>query len=71
MSNPLGNNAPGKVELPSGLEATREDCVEQVQRLQARVRKEFTDWFGRGYAAIAVQRTPAANAYLLVPWSEF
>ena len=64
-------DAPGKVELPSGLAAAREECVEQVQRLQARVRKEFTDWFARGYAAIAVQRTPAANAYLLAPWSEF
>jgi predicted GNAT superfamily acetyltransferase len=64
-------DAPGKLELPSDLEPTRENCAEQVQGLQSRVRKEFIDWFARGYAAIAVHRTASANAYLLAPWSEF
>jgi len=65
------DDAPAKIDLPRELDQKNESCTEQVQKLQFRVHKEFTDWFHRGYAAIAVQKTPAASAYLLAPWSEF
>jgi len=65
------DDAPAKIDLPRELDQKNESCTEQVRKLQFRVHKEFTDWFHRGYAAIAVQKTPAASAYLLAPWSEF
>jgi predicted GNAT superfamily acetyltransferase len=38
---------------------------------QQRLRKEFTGYFQRGYAAVAVRSDTAAPAYLLCPWSDF
>ena len=63
--------APAVIELPAGLEQWKEQNCAQAQSVQARIRKEFTDWFGRGYAAIAVRRKPETTAYLLAPWSDF
>jgi hypothetical protein len=39
--------------------------------VQARVREEFTKWFAKGYAAVALRTGPGNRAYLLVPWSDF
>lgn len=39
--------------------------------VQERLRDEFTKYFQRGYAAIAVSADAAAPAYLLCPWSDF
>src|SRR2546421_11766883 len=68
---PEQQEAPATVEIPPELDQKKESCTEQVQRLQSRIRKEFTGWFNRGYAAIAVQKNTAANAYVLAPWSEY
>jgi predicted GNAT superfamily acetyltransferase len=38
---------------------------------QQRVSNEFTRYFQRGYAAVAVRTDPATPAYLLCPWSDF
>lgn len=38
---------------------------------QQRLRAEFTKYFQRGYAAVAVRADAAAPAYLLCPWSDF
>lgn len=38
---------------------------------QQRLRAEFTKYFQRGYAAVAVRTDVAAPAYLLCPWSDF
>jgi len=38
--------------------------------LQTRLRTEFTRYFQRGYAAVAVRNAPQP-AYVLVPWSDF
>ncbi len=63
--------APGVIELPRELERWKQEDSGQVARVQARVREEFQAWFARGYAAVAVRRTPAGTAYLLTPWSDF
>jgi len=39
--------------------------------VQARVREEFTKWFARGYAAVAVRAGEKSSEYLLAPWSDF
>lgn len=38
---------------------------------QQRLRGEFTKYFQRGYAAVAVRNDAAAPAYVLCPWSDF
>jgi len=43
---------------------------EQVAKIQERLRNEFTKYFQRNYAAIAVRRE-GVRAYLLTPWSDF
>lgn len=42
----------------------------QLADMQARLRDEFTKYFQRKYAAIAVRRD-AASGYVLCPWSDF
>jgi predicted GNAT superfamily acetyltransferase len=43
----------------------------QLAEIQERLRNEFTKYFQRKYAAIAVRRDTAARGYLLCPWSDF
>ena len=63
--------APASIELPDELEQWKLGDMEQVRRVQRRVREEFTNCFARGYAAIGTRKTPAGTAYLLAPWSDF
>ena len=69
VKDPL--EAPATIELPSELESwMREDSAE-VGKVQARLREEFTHWFDKGYAAVALRTGPGNRAYLLTPWSDF
>jgi predicted GNAT superfamily acetyltransferase len=43
----------------------------QLVDLQERLRNEFTKYFNRKYAGVAVRRDSTARAYLLCPWSDF
>jgi predicted GNAT superfamily acetyltransferase len=43
----------------------------QLADMQDRLRNEFTKYFQRRYAAIAVRRDVAARGYVLCPWSDF
>jgi predicted GNAT superfamily acetyltransferase len=45
--------------------------TEQLADMQERLRNEFTKYFQRKYAAVAVRRDPAARGYVLYPWSDF
>jgi predicted GNAT superfamily acetyltransferase len=64
-------SAPASIAIPAELEQWRQGDVQRVQAVQARVREEFTNWFARGYAAIAVLAGEKATEYLLAPWSDF
>jgi predicted GNAT superfamily acetyltransferase len=44
---------------------------EEVTRIQQRLRNEFTKYFQRNYAAVAVRREAPSRGYLLCPWSDF
>jgi predicted GNAT superfamily acetyltransferase len=59
------------VTLPPGLEARKAEPAGQLEEVQARVRKEFSDWFARGYAVVGLKRDAAGAAYVLAPWSDF
>jgi len=64
-------DAPAMIELPAELERWQREDSPRVAAVQARVREEFTGWFAKGYAAVALRTGPGNNAYLLVPWSDF
>jgi len=59
------------VTLPADLESRKADPSGRLEEVQARVRKEFSDWFARGYAVVGLKRDAAGAAYVLAPWSDF
>jgi predicted GNAT superfamily acetyltransferase len=63
--------APAIIELPAELEHWQREGSSELTIVQARVRQEFTKWFARGYAAVALRTGPGKQAYLLTPWSDF
>jgi predicted GNAT superfamily acetyltransferase len=64
-------DSPATIELPGALEKWKQDDLERVVGVQARLREEFLKWFGRGYAALGFRTSEAGSAYLLGPWSDF
>jgi predicted GNAT superfamily acetyltransferase len=64
-------DAPARIELPTDLERWQHEDSPEVAGVQLRVREEFTKWFSKGYAAVALRSTPGNRAYLLTPWSDF
>jgi predicted GNAT superfamily acetyltransferase len=63
--------APAMIELPSELEHWQRENGPAVKKVQARMREEFTKWFAKGYAAVALRTGAENRAYLLSPWSDF
>ncbi|PYT58483.1 MAG: GNAT family N-acetyltransferase [Acidobacteria bacterium] len=63
--------APAVIELPPELERWQQEDSPQVSAVQKRLREEFTKWFAKGYAAVALRTGQGKRAYLLRPWSEF
>lgn len=63
--------APAMIELPRELERWQRESAPEIEKVQARLRDEFTGWFARGYAAVALRTGPGNRAYCLTPWSDF
>jgi len=63
--------APAAIELPAELENWLREGSAEVGKVQARLREEFTRWFAKGYAAVALRTDSGNRAYLLTPWSDF
>jgi predicted GNAT superfamily acetyltransferase len=63
--------APAVIELPAELERWQKENSAKVGEVQSRLRGEFTKWFAKGYAAVALRTAPGNRAYLLIPWSDF
>lgn len=64
-------DAPATIELPAELERWKRNDMASVERVQSRIREEFTGWFARGYAAIGTRKSEKGTEYLLAPWSDF
>ncbi|MGH9741113.1 MAG: GNAT family N-acetyltransferase [Candidatus Acidiferrum sp.] len=64
---PERGEAAGTIELPAEVQ---ERDRNEAAKVQARIRGEFTNWFGRGYAAVGVRNLGERPAYLLAPSSE-
>ena len=63
--------ASATIELPAGVESWQAEGSSQLGAVQVRLREEFTRWFAKGYAAVALGTGPKGRAYLLNPWSDF
>ncbi|MGB6884225.1 MAG: GNAT family N-acetyltransferase [Candidatus Acidiferrum sp.] len=63
--------APAMITLPAELERWRQSNTAEVEKVQARIREEFTAWFARGYAAVGLRKQATGTEYLLAPWSDF
>jgi predicted GNAT superfamily acetyltransferase len=63
--------APATIELPAELERWQQENAPEVQKVQGRMREEFTKWFSKGYAAVGLRRGKGNPAYILAPWSDF
>lgn len=64
-------DAPAMIELPPELEQWQQENAAEIKNVQARLREEFTRWFAKGYAAVALRTRPGHRAYCLTPWSDF
>lgn len=62
---------PAMIELPPELEQWQQENTAEIKNVQARLREEFTRWFAKGYAAVALRTRPGHRAYCLTPWSDF
>jgi predicted GNAT superfamily acetyltransferase len=60
-----------RIAVPASLEDWRASELELVQKLQGRVREQFTECFAKGHAAVGVVKTAEGSAYQLAPWSDF
>ena len=69
---PEAAEAPAVIEMPQELEQWKQGDPQRVREVQTRTREEFTRWFAKEYAAVAVRRNKDGSAaYLLRPWSDF
>jgi predicted GNAT superfamily acetyltransferase len=63
------------IDMPAALDngPSKTPCQssKQVAEIQERLRNEFTKYFQRQYAAVAVRRDAEARGYVLCPWSDF
>ncbi len=59
-----------RIYVPAGMDDIRQKDRSQALRVQREVREQFQSWFGRGYAATALERTADGGNYLLEPWRE-
>jgi predicted GNAT superfamily acetyltransferase len=60
------------IEIPSSVENWKSGMdLSDVQSVQGMIRKQFTEYFARSYAAVAVSKSAGGRSYLLAPWSDF
>jgi predicted GNAT superfamily acetyltransferase len=57
------------VRIPVELEQWKKTDLNKVVDLQARIGKEFTQWFAKGYAVVALNVSLEGAAYELSPWN--
>ncbi|HWZ97962.1 MAG TPA: acetyltransferase [Candidatus Dormibacteraeota bacterium] len=61
----------GHITLPTDLERRKAQDPERLADVQVNLQREFTEWFGRGYAAVGLRASAQGTAYVLAPWSDF
>ena len=72
LEGELANPASAEViEISASFDHANPNDRSQVEELQKRIRRQFTEGFTRGYAAVGIRKTAERCEYQLVPWSEF
>jgi predicted GNAT superfamily acetyltransferase len=61
----------GHIVLPADLEHRKAEEPERLADVQAHLRRQFTEWFGRGYAAVGLRSSAKGIEYVMAPWSDF
>jgi predicted GNAT superfamily acetyltransferase len=59
-----------RISLPSGIREICGSDVQQAEKIQMRVRKEFEQHFARGCAAVGFALDETHSSYLLVPYED-
>ena len=59
------------IGIPASIEQPNSKDWPQVEKLQSKIREQFTVGFRKGYAAVGVSKTAEGSEYQLAPWSEF
>jgi predicted GNAT superfamily acetyltransferase len=59
-----------RINLPAAIEDLKMADSVGAAHLQNAVRAQFTRWFAKGYAAMAVERCPLGIDYILEPWKQ-
>jgi predicted GNAT superfamily acetyltransferase len=59
------------IEISTSLEDWKASDLPQVQKLQNRMREQFTEGFAKGHAAVGAVKKERGSAYQLAPWSDF
>jgi predicted GNAT superfamily acetyltransferase len=58
-----------RIRVPGTIEELRRSNPPDAIRIQSEIRRQFLDYFSRGYAAVAVEVHSDGADYLLEPWS--
>jgi predicted GNAT superfamily acetyltransferase len=58
-----------RIPVPATIDELRRSNPAEALRIQGEIRRQFLDYFSRGYAALAVEVHPEGADYLLEPWS--
>lgn len=67
----LARRSLGEGGAPSAVSAPENSAESAILETQTRIRKEFADWFAKGYAVLGVRTTRSGVDYCLSPYSDF
>jgi predicted GNAT superfamily acetyltransferase len=59
------------ITLPADPDLFTSGQSKRLQEVLAYARREFTQWFDKGYAAVGLKREGHETSYVLAPWSDF
>jgi predicted GNAT superfamily acetyltransferase len=59
------------IAVPADLDHRKAEEPDRLRDVQAHLRQEFAQWFGRGYAAVGLKTDSHGTQYVLAPWSDF
>ncbi len=67
-ATPVFSKKAVRITIPSSLEDLKGSDAVAAAKIQSRLRGEFLQWFGKGYAATAVAPSKSGVDYILEPW---
>jgi predicted GNAT superfamily acetyltransferase len=59
-----------RIPIPAEIEDVKTTDPAKAAQMQSEIQTQFTRWFAKKYAAIAVAPTPSGVDYILEPWEK-